>query len=102
MLQALLEQPLPAPLGDRGWLFHHHSQTLLSKEERQLLVRSGEAATCLVHLKGEVESAEMASCLSRCPLAMLAHEPQRYRQRSSGMLLHWGLNPVRFDLGRLG
>jgi hypothetical protein len=89
VLQALLEAPRPAPLQGWGWLFHLHSNAPLPHQERALLEQAQAAELGLVWLQGEVESAAMGQWLSRCPIALLAYDPQRYAERSSGMLWQW-------------
>jgi hypothetical protein len=39
-----------------------------------------------VPLEGEINSAAMGQWLARCPIALLAYDPKRYAERSSGML----------------
>ena len=89
VLQALLAAGVPASLQGWGWLFQQHSPTALPEPERALLAQAEAAGLGLVWLQGEVESAAMAGWLARCPIALLAYDPQRYTERSSGMLWQW-------------
>jgi hypothetical protein len=89
VLQALLAEGVPAPLQGWGWLFQQHSATALPEPERALLAQAEAAGLGLVRLEGEVESAAMTGWLARCPIALLAYDPQRYAERSSGMLWQW-------------
>ena len=98
VLQALLEQPVPAQLEGWGWLFQVHGHKPLPELERSLLQRAGAAGVGLVVLTGEVESSAMAHWLARCPLALLAYDPQRYRHRSSGMLWQWAAARASLEL----
>jgi hypothetical protein len=98
VLEALLEQPRPAALAGWGWLFHQHSASALPAEERALLERASQAGIGLVLLEGEIASTEMARWLSRCPIALLAYDPKRYAERSSGMLWQWAAGRVALGL----
>ena len=89
VLRTLVEQGVPPALTGWGWLWHQHSHEACSEEEAALLARAERASLGLVLLQGEVESAAMQAWLARCPLALLAYDPQRYRQRSSGLLWQW-------------
>jgi hypothetical protein len=73
-------------LAGLGWLFHQHSASALPDEEQALLERASKAGIGLVLLEGEITSATMGTWLARCPLALLAYNPERYAERSSGML----------------
>jgi hypothetical protein len=94
VLQALLQESRPAPLQGWGWLFQQHSATALAEPERTLLAQAEAADLGLVWLQGEVESAAMGQWLARCPIALLAYHPQRYAERSSGMLWQWAASRV--------
>lgn len=72
-----------------GWLFHVHGHTPLPVGERALLQRVEASGLALTRLEEELESEAMAQWLARCPLALLAYNPEQYRQRSSGMLWQW-------------
>jgi hypothetical protein len=98
VLQALLEGPCPAALAGWGWLFQHHSAAPLPDAERSLLERTEAADLGLVWLEGEVSSSAMGQWLARCPLALLAYHPQRYAQRSSGMLWQWAASRTALGL----
>jgi hypothetical protein len=98
VLEALVEQPRPAALAGWGWLFHQHSASTLPAEERALLERANQAGIGLVLLEGEIASTEMARWLARCPIALLAYDPQRYAERSSGMLWQWAAGRVALGL----
>jgi hypothetical protein len=89
LLHSLLEQGVPTPLQGWGWLWHQHSAESLAVEDAQLVQRAEAAGIGLVRLEGEVSSAAMHTWLAQCPVALLAYDPQRYRQRSSGMLWQW-------------
>ena len=90
VLEALLEGPVPEPLRGYGWLFQVHGHGPLPEAEEQVLRRAEAAGFGLVVLRGAVASEPMIGWLARCPLALLAYDPERYRLRSSGMLWHWG------------
>lgn len=98
VLQALLEMPGPLPLQGWGWLFHLHSGAPLPEEERAILQRAEESQLGLVWLQGEVESAAMGQWLVRCPVALLAYDPLRYAERSSGMLWQWAASRSALQL----
>jgi hypothetical protein len=102
VLRALLEGPKPEPLQGWGWLFHLHSAEALEPGERRLLERAAAADLGLVWLEGEVESAAMGQWLARCPLALLAYDPQRYAERSSGMLWQWAASRAALGLPAAG
>ena len=104
VLQALLAEGVPAPLQGWGWLFQQHSATALPEPERALLAQAEAAGLGLVRLEGEVESAAMAGWLARCPIALLAYDPQRYAERSSGMLWQWAASRAALQrpLGAVG
>ena len=89
VLQALLAEGVPAPLQGWGWLFQLHSANPLPEPERALLAQAEAAGLGLVWLQGEVDSAAMGAWLARCPIALLAYDPLRYAERSSGMLWQW-------------
>jgi len=89
VLEALLEGPVPAELRRCGWLFHVHGHQPLPEAELELLRRAEGAGIGLVLLLEAVTSAAMIQWLARCPLALLAYDPERYRRRSSGMLWQW-------------
>lgn len=90
VLQQLLEEGAPEGLKGWGWLFHVHSARAMRTEERTLLEKVGDGGVGLQWLQGAQSSAQMEQLLARCPVAMLAYDPQMYGQRSSGMLWHWG------------
>jgi hypothetical protein len=98
VLQALLAGPMPAPLQGWGWLFQLHSTNPLPEPERALLAQAEAAGLGLVWLQGEVESAAMDQWLARCPIALLAYDPQRYAERSSGMLWQWATSRAALQL----
>jgi hypothetical protein len=102
VLRALLEEPGPEPLQGWGWLFQLHSAAALEPGERSLLERAEAADLGLVWLQGEVESAAMHQWLARCPLALLAYDPQRYAERSSGMLWQWAASRAALGLPAAG
>jgi hypothetical protein len=89
VLRALLEGPVPEELSGYGWIFHVHGHQPLPEAELGLLRRAEAAGLGLVLLLEPVPSATMIEWLARCPLALLAYDPQRYRKRSSGMLWQW-------------
>lgn len=89
VLQALLEQGIPAPLHGWGWLFHSHSHTSLSPTEGQILERAEAAGLGLDWRRGAVSSQAMVDGLAHCPVALLAYDPVRYAERSSGILWQW-------------
>jgi hypothetical protein len=89
VVRALLEGALPAELRGYGWLFHGHGHQPLPEAELKLLRRAEAAGLGLLLLLEPVPSATMIEWLARCPLALLAYDPQRYRRRSSGMLWQW-------------
>jgi hypothetical protein len=74
----------PRPWQCWGWLFHQHSALALPAAEQALLEQAQAAQLGLVLLEGEITSAAMGTWMARCPLALLAYDPERYRQRSSG------------------
>jgi hypothetical protein len=90
VLEALLAGPVPEALRGYGWLFQVHGHGPLPDGEEQLLQRAEAAGFGLVVLRGAVASEPMVGWLARCPLALLAYDPVRYRLRSSGVLWHWG------------
>jgi hypothetical protein len=90
VIQTLLEGPMPAELSGFGWLFHVNGRQPLPKAELDLLRRAEAAGLGLVLLLEPVPSAAMIQWLARCPLALLAYDPERYRSRSSGILWQWG------------
>ena len=102
VLEALLRQPAPAALGGWGWLFHQHSASALPAEERALLERANQAGIGLVLLEGEISSAAMGQWLARCPIALLAYAPDRYAERSSGMLWQWAAGRAALELPAAG
>jgi len=102
LLQSLLEQGVPTPLQGWGWLWHQHSAEALTEAEVQLLQRAETAGIGLVRLEGEVGSAAMHSWLAQCPLALLAYDPQRYQQRSSGMLWQWAASRMAIACTPIG
>ncbi|MFM7548869.1 MAG: hypothetical protein ACKO8I_08330, partial [Cyanobacteriota bacterium] len=89
VLHTLIEQGVPRELAGWDWLFHQHSNLPMPPADRTLLERAEVAGLGLVWLSGEVESERMGQWLARCPLALLAYDPQAYRQRSSGLLWQW-------------
>jgi hypothetical protein len=102
VLAALLEQPPPPALERWGWLFHGHGNTPLPVEERALLQRVEASGLALIWLEEEVESEAMGQWLARCPLALLAYDPEHYRQRSSGMLWQWAASRAASGLAAAG
>jgi hypothetical protein len=44
----------------------------------------------------------MGQWLARCPLALLAYDPQRYAERSSGMLWQWAASRAALGLPAAG
>jgi len=102
VLEALLEQGAPGPLAGWGWLFHGHSRDTLGGAETQLLQRAAAADIGLHWLQGEVESAAMQRWLAQCPLALLAYDPDHYRQRSSGVVWQWAACRQALGLGGAG
>ena len=44
----------------------------------------------------------MGQWLARCPLALLAYDPEHYRQRSSGMLWQWAASRAASGLAAAG
>jgi hypothetical protein len=102
VLEALLRQPAPAALAGWGWLFHQHSASALPAEERALLERANQAGIALVPLEGEINSAAMGQWLARCPIALLAYDPKRYAERSSGMLWQWAAGRAALGLPAAG
>lgn len=89
VLAALLQEGVPTALQGWGWLVHHHSQAPLPPGERQLLEQARDAGIGLEWLEGEIASETMQAWLGRCPVALLAHHPSVYGQRSSGLLWQW-------------
>ena len=102
VLEALLEGPPPAALAGWGWLFHQHGGAELPTEEQALLQQAEAAGLGLMRLEGETTSAAMAAWLARCPLALLAYDPRRYGQRSSGMLWQWAASRAALGLPAAG
>jgi len=102
VLRALLAGPRPKALAGWGWLFHQHSAAALPEGERALLERAEAAQLGLVRLEGEITSAAMGSWLARCPIALLAYDPERYRQRSSGLLWQWAAGRAALGLPTAG
>jgi hypothetical protein len=102
VLQALLDGPRPEALAGWGWLFHQHSASALPDEEQALLERASKAGIGLVLLEGEITSAAMGTWLARCPLALLAYNPERYAERSSGMLWQWAAGWAALGLPAAG
>lgn len=98
VLERLVEQGVPPALAGWGWLFHRHSHTGLEPQERQLLQRAEAAGIGLVVLEGEIESGAMQHWLARCPVALLAYDPRRYGQRSSGMVWQWAASRAALGL----
>lgn len=97
VLEALLEQGVPAPLHGWDWLFHHHSLRALPPEEERVLQRAV-SELGLQRLQGEVNSKEMQTWLARCPLALLAYAPEVYGQRSSGLFWQWAGGRAALEL----
>jgi len=89
VLETLLSEGIPPALRGWRWLFHHHSREALSGEERELLERASAADLNLHRLEGAVPETQMHRELAACPLALLAYDPSRYAERSSGMLWQW-------------
>ena len=102
VLAALLEQPPPPALEAWGWLFHGHGNTPLPVGERALLQRVEASGLALTRLEEELESEAMGQWLARCPLALLAYDPEHYRQRSSGMLWQWAASRAASGLAAAG
>jgi len=102
VLQALLEGARPEALKGWGWLFHQHSASAMPDGERTLLQQAEDAHLGLVLLEGEIASAAMGTWLARCPLALLAYDPERYQQRSSGMLWQWAAGRAALGLPAAG
>ncbi|MEI8249953.1 MAG: hypothetical protein WCF98_02150 [Synechococcus sp. ELA057] len=89
VLEALLAEGVPPALQGWRWLFHHHSRERLEVEERDLLEQTAAADLNLHRLEGAVPALQMQRELAACPVALLAYDPERYAERSSGMLWHW-------------
>lgn len=90
--------PLPAPLHHAEWLFHLHSLEPLPEAERTCLERAREGISGFVWLNERVEAGRMQGLLAGCDGALLAYDPIRYRQRSSGVL--WCYGAARLLTGR--
>lgn len=99
VLEQLLEQGPPPALAGWGWLFHSHGQGGLAEPERELLQRVEAADLGLDWRQGEVASAAMGAALACCPLALLAYDPELYRERSSGMLWQWAASRLAVGQG---
>ena len=89
VLDALLRHGVPPALQGWRWLFHHHSRERLSSDECELLEQAIAADLKLNRLEGAITDARMHQELASCPVALLAYDPARYAERSSGMLWQW-------------
>jgi hypothetical protein len=90
--------PLPPPLREAEWLFQVHSQEPLPAAERALLDQARERIAGFQWLNGRVEAGRMQALLAGCDAALLAYDPELYRQRSSGLL--WSYGAARWSSGQ--